>query len=114
MTNQFKRRFEVEAIFPYKDGFAISGRCTANSIKIGDAFAMASKLLPEQSAGRAFSMRMEVIGEINLVVNEIQYFDKSILELQTGHSGGLYVLGIGGELLGPGCVIESSDKGAED
>jgi hypothetical protein len=108
MTSQMKCRFEVEGITPYKKGFGLSGRCTAGPIKIGDVFVFVLKKKTEHSEDHTVSPQRESIGKINLVVNEIQYFNKSILELQTSHSGGLYVLGEGAELLSQGCDIESA------
>ena len=108
MNNQMKCRFEVEDIAPYKDGFGLSGRCTAGPIKVGDVFVFVWKTKIGHGEDNTVSTQRELIGGVNLVVNEIQYFNKSILELQTSHSGGLYVLGEGAELLVPRCEIESA------
>lgn len=108
MNGHVKCRFEVEDIFPYKDGFGLGGRCTAGTIKIGDVFAFVLNEKKEYIEGRSDWMRRQLVGKVSLVVSEIQYFNKSILELQTNHAGGLYVVGQGAELLLPHCEIESA------
>ena len=108
VTNQGKCRFEVETVVPYKDGFGLSGRCTAGPIKIGDVFVLVSKTEVEASQNNSIVPKNDKSNKINLVVHEIQYFNKSIAELQTQYAGGLYVLGVGAELLGQPCEIETA------
>lgn len=99
--------FEIEAVVPYQDGFGLIGRCIRGPIQLGDVFVKIFNTQSTSSENHKDSINHKEFGKINLVVREIQFFDHIMEELQSNHSGGLYVIGSGVELLQQGSQIET-------
>ncbi|WP_394540514.1 hypothetical protein PRJ39_08000 [Lysobacter enzymogenes] len=99
--------FEIETVTPYKNGFGLIGRCIIGPIRLGDSFVILISAPVSPSDNCAPHSIREDIRKINLIVQEIQYFNHSIEELQSNHAGGLYVTGLGADLLLPGFHIQT-------
>jgi len=99
--------FEVEAVIPYKNGFGLIGRCLSGPIRREDVFVTMFSTETVFGENHNIYIKRKKISSINLIVNEIQYFNHVVEELQTNHSGGIYVIGSGAELLLQGYQIET-------
>lgn len=110
--------FQVEDVFPYKEGVVVLGRCVSGSVIAGIFFTRVKRdkcddvEVYKQNIGSVESRA------VRLMVKEIQYFSSKVDALHETQSGGIYLVGDGADLIFQGdrlvCDIESAEPSVNE
>ena len=106
MESQCMPNFEVEEFFPYREGFVLTGKCFDGSIRVGDVFVRAMKVVRNYDDAQPSILQKESLGDVCLKVIEIQYCREVVSELKNSYSGGIYVQGDGIKIVQKRCRLE--------